>query len=56
MQGLLGTAAGVGVGLFVAPKVLNALNIPSEQGFGMDDVVTIATVIASLMLVKRFIH
>ncbi len=56
MNGLLGTAAGVGVGLFLAPKLLNALNIPSEQGFGMDDVVTIAAVIASLMVVKRFVH
>jgi hypothetical protein len=55
MQGMLATAVGVGVGLMLAPKALNALNIPSEQGFGMDDVVTIGVVLAGIFVAKKFL-
>jgi hypothetical protein len=52
---MVSTAVGVGVGIFAAPKVLNALNIPSEEGFGMDDVVTIGVIMAGIFLAKKFL-
>lgn len=48
-------AAGAAVGTFIAPQVLNALNIPPSEGFGTDDIVTAIVIAASVMLVDSIL-
>lgn len=43
--------AGASAGVFVAPMVLNALNIQSSDGFGVDDFVTALVVVAAVLAV-----
>ena len=42
---------GAAVGTLAAPMVLNALNIPVADGFGMDDLAQAAIIAASIILV-----
>ena len=53
-KGTIALAAGVTVGMFAAPRVLNMLNIPASEGFGLDDAVAILVTVGSVLLVEKF--
>lgn len=50
---ILPTALGVVAGKFLAPTVLNALGIGSEEGFGMDDFAEAAVITAAIVLANK---
>lgn len=48
MKKVLPLAVGATAGLYVGPMILNALNIPQSPGFGVDDLVVIASIVAGV--------
>ena len=44
--------AGVMVGQFASPFILDAFKIPPAAGFGMDDFVSAAVIVGSVMLIN----
>jgi hypothetical protein len=53
MKSMVPLAVGAFVGLLVAPKVLDMAGIPSAPGIGMDDVVTVALIVGSIILTHK---
>lgn len=55
MKEIIPLGVGAAVGLFVAPRVLNAMNVPVEPGIGMDDFITVGLIVGSIMVAYKFL-
>ena len=55
MKEAIPLGVGAAVGLFVAPRVLNAMNVPVENGVGMDDLITVGLIVGSILLAYKFL-
>lgn len=51
-KGTLALVAGVTVGTLAAPFVARTLGVQPGEGFGMDDITFIATIVAGVMLAE----
>ena len=55
-RALLAVSAGVIVGKFVSPFVLNIFRVPVQEGFGMDDVLDALVVGASVLVTMKLLR